>query len=224
MKILIVEDNDRLRKTLTDYMEDEGFAVDSVDNGLDALHMGLRGNYDLILLDVMLPSLYGWDVLKALRGAEKTMPILMLSARDQLEDQLQSANMGADDYITKPFDMNDLVARIHLALRPKTDTPDELLRMGSLTVNAASKVVAINGKPVELAAPEYALLEVLMQAGDREVSRYEIIQNLLDPDDSMVSITLDSYIYMLRQKIGQHRIQTRGSGYQMMALDYDMAG
>ena len=224
MKILIVEDNDRLRKTLTDYLADEGFPADSVDNGLDALHMGLKGNYDLILLDVMLPSLYGWDVLKALREAEKTMPILMLSARDQMEDQLQSTNMGANDYITKPFELDDLLTRIRAALHPTNITPTAELRMGAISVDLTSKTAAMNGQAIHLTTIEYSLLEMLMQAGNREISRYDIIQGLLDPDDSMVSITLDAHIYTLRQKIGQNRLRNRGNGYQMIPLDYDMAG
>jgi len=224
MKILIVEDNDRLRKSLTDYLLDEGFVVDSADNGIEALHMGMNYNYNLILLDVMLPSLCGWDVLTALRNAGKIMPILMLSARDKVEDQLQSINMGANDYITKPFEMTELVARIRAAMCPEDDKSKTEIRMGALTLNTATKMVYLNGKQVDLLPLEYSLMEMLMQSRNQVVTKFTIMQHLFDPGDDSASITLDAQMFMLRQKFGNNRIQSRnGMGYQVVALGYDMA-
>lgn len=224
MKILIVEDNDRLRKSLVDYMEDEGFSVDSVGDGEQALYMGLAQDYDLILLDVMLPGLYGWDVLKALRKADKKMPIIMISACDQIENQLQSINMGADDYMTKPFEMNELVNRIRSMMKPEDGRRSDEVRVGAIVLDRASKKVSLNGLAVELDPRVYLLLEMLMLSPDPVVTKYSIIEKLFDPSDDSAAITIDAYIFMLRQKLGAHRIQSRGGmGYRVVPLDLDVA-
>ena len=222
MKILIVEDNDRLRKSLVDYMEDEGFAVDSAGDGLNALTMGLEQNYDLILLDVMLPGLYGWDVLKALRKAGKSTPVLMLTACDQIENQLQSANLGADDYMTKPFEMDELLSRIQSVLHVETTQNVSEVRMGALVLNTSLKMIQLHGEQVEMSAQEYSLLEMLMLAGGEATSRYDLMQHLFGPKADSSSIDFDSLIFMLRQKLGSNRIQTQGGmAYRVASIDFD---
>jgi two-component system OmpR family response regulator len=218
MRILIVEDNNQLRKSLVDYMRDEGFATDSAADGDEGLYKAMNWDYDLLLLDVMLPGIYGWDVLKNLREAGKMMPAIMLTARDQVEDRVKGLNVGADDYLVKPFDMEELVARVRAALRRTGGSPNPELVMGPIKLNTAAKNITFHEVPIVLTSREYALMEILMMHRDEVVSRDYIYEHLFDERDDTMSNMLDVYIYKLRQKFDKKHIVTRrGLGYQVMA-------
>ncbi len=218
MKILIIEDNDRLRKSLLDYVRDEGFAADAAPDGEEGLYKVLNWDYDLIVLDVMLPKLDGWELLQRLRQANKNMPVIMLTARDELGDRLKGLNCGADDYMVKPFEMEELIARIRAAIRRSGGSPNPVLNAGAIQLNTATRSVFYKGALVALTAREYALLELLMSRCNEVISRDYLYEHLFDERDESVSNMLDVYIYKLRQKFGSEHIQTRrGMGYTLVA-------
>ncbi|WOO39437.1 response regulator transcription factor [Rubellicoccus peritrichatus] len=214
MKILIVEDNDRLRKSLLDYIRDEGYAADAAANGEEGLYKALNWDYDLIVLDVMLPKLDGWQVMEELRKSNRDMPVIMLTARDQVADRVKGLNFGADDYMVKPFEMDELIARIGAVLRRNKGTVNPLIKVGTIEMNTAARTVHNNGQLQQITAREYALLEILMTHQGEVVSRDYIYEHLFDERDESISNMLDVYIYKLRQKFGKNYLQTRrGMGY-----------
>lgn len=218
MKVLLVEDNDQLRKSVLDYLRDVGFAADAAADGEEGLYKALNWEYDAVVLDVMMPKLDGWQVLAKLREAGKRMPVLMLTARDQLQDRLRGLNGGADDYLVKPFEMDELVARIRSAIRRSGGAPNPVLTAGDIVLNTASRTATVGGQPVELTAREYALIEILVMRRDEVVSRDFLYERLFDERDDTLSNMLDVYIYKLRQKFGKDSIETRrGMGYQFVA-------
>jgi two-component system, OmpR family, response regulator len=218
MKVLIIEDNDRLRKSLMDYLRDEGFTVDPAADGEEGLYKALNWPYDLVVLDVMLPVLDGFTVLQKLRAAGRGMPVIMLTARDGLDDRLRGLNGGADDYLSKPFEMEELVARVRAGIRRSGGTPSPVMQIGPIVINMAARTVTLDGKPVELSAREYAIIEILAMRRDEVVSRDYLYERLFDEQDETISNLLDVYIYKLRTKFGRERIVTRrGLGYQLVA-------
>lgn len=218
MRILIIEDNDRLRKSLLDYVRDEGFAADEAPDGEEGLYKALNWDYDLIVLDVMMPKLDGWELLQRLRQADKNMPVIMLTARDKLDDRLKGLNCGADDYMVKPFEMDELIARIRAAIRRSGGKASPVLNVGPIQLNSATRTVFEKGALVDLTAREYALLEMLMVREGEVVSREYIYEHLFDERDESMSNMLDVYIYKLRQKVGKDYLKTRrGMGYSISA-------
>jgi two-component system OmpR family response regulator len=218
MKVLIIEDNDRLRKSLLDYLRDEGFTADEAADGEEGLYKALNWPYDLVVLDVMLPVLDGFSVLQKLRAAGRVLPVIMLTARDGLDDRLRGLNGGADDYLAKPFEMEELVARVRAAIRRSGGTPSPTIQVGAVVINTAARTVRLDGQPVELSAREYAIIEILAMRRDEVVSRDYLYERLFDEQDETMSNLLDVYIYKLRAKFGRERIVTRrGMGYQLVA-------
>jgi two-component system, OmpR family, response regulator len=216
MKILVVEDNDRLRKSLVEYLRDEGFAADGAADGEEGLHRAREWDYDAIILDVMIPAPDGFEVLKRLRAAGKTAPVLMLTARIGLDDRLHGLDSGADDYLTKPFELAELVARIRSLARRARHAPNPLIKIGPLEMNTALRTTKLAGATVELTAREYALLELLALRRDEVVSRQFLYEHLFDERDDTMSNMLDVYIYKLRHKLGKGILRTRrGIGYQI---------
>jgi len=216
MKILIVEDNDRLRKSLLEYLRDEGFAADAAGDGEEGLYKAMNWDYDAIVLDVMMPKLDGFEVLKKLRTAGRKCPVIMLTARDQIWDKLRGLNGGADDYLTKPFEMDELAARLRSAIRRTADAPNPYLEIGPIKLNTATRTAYVGSDMVVLTAREYALMEILAMHRDEVVTREFLYERLFDERDESVSNMLDVYIYKLRQKFGKDHIQTRrGMGYQL---------
>lgn len=216
MKILVVEDNDHLRKSLVEYLRDEGFAADGAADGQEGLYRANEWDYDGIVLDVMIPAPDGFEVLKRLRAAGNTTPVIMLTARTGLDDRLHGLDSGADDYLTKPFELAELVARIRSLARRAQRAPNPLIRIGTLDMNTASRTVTLCGGSVELTAREYALLELLALRRDEVVSREFLYEHLFDERDDTMSNMLDVYIYKLRHKLGKGVIRTRrGIGYQI---------
>ena len=213
MRILIVEDEPDLRSALARALRDEGYAVDTADNGVDGLFNAESTDYDAVVLDVMLPQLNGWEVLSRLRKKKKT-PVLMLTARDQSRDRVKGLDTGADDYVVKPFDLPELLARLRALIRRTTNQTTSLIEIGVVTIDTAARLVSLKGKPVELTAREYALVEFMARHRREVVTRTQLYEHLFDENDSTLSNLLDVHVSNVRKKLGSEFITTRrGHGY-----------
>lgn len=221
MRILIVEDEHKIARAIKDGLEQESYAVDVAYNGQDGLDTALNDDYDLIILDVMLPKLSGLEVCKQLRAKSNHTPVLMLTARDQNRDIVQGLNAGADDYLAKPFSFEVLLARIRALLRRPHDSLGEVLHTADLTLNTTTKEVSRGGQLIALSAKEYALLEYLLRNEHKVLSKNNIITHVWDFDADILPNTVEVFIAYLRAKIdrpfdGPPLIQTvRGFGYKL---------
>lgn len=219
MRLLVIEDDPHLRRSLAATLREENYAVDTAEEGEDGLYKASTGGYDAILLDVMLPRLNGWEVLARLRQqhAQKT-PVLMLTAKDTVHDRVKGLDTGADDYLTKPFDIEELLARLRALIRRAAGQTSTVLHMGPLSLDTAAKTVALHSQPVALTAREYALLEYLALHRGEVVSRTTLYEHLFDEEDSTLSNLLDVHVSNLRKKLGPDVITTRrGHGYSIPA-------
>ena len=213
MRILVVEDEPDLRSALTRSLRDEGYAVDAADNGADGLFNAESTDYDAIVLDVMMPQMDGWEVLKRLRKTKKT-PVLMLTARDQSRDRVKGLDTGADDYVVKPFDLPELLARLRAIIRRSAGKTTNVIEIGDVAIDTASRVVSVAGKPEELTAREYALVEFMALHRGEVVTRTQLYEHLFDENDSSLSNLLDVHVSNVRKKLGAEFITTRrGHGY-----------
>lgn len=213
MKLLVIEDDGLLLRSLAAALREEHFAVDTAEDGREGLGKALDAEYDAILLDVMLPRMDGWEVLSRLRRERRT-PVLMLTARDAVPDRVKGLNGGADDYLTKPFDIEELVARVRALIRRAAGCPSAVIEVGSLEVDTARRRVTAAGVEVALTAREYALLEYLAVHRGEVVSRTELYEHLFDEEESSLSNLLDVHVSNLRKKLGAEVITTRrGHGY-----------
>ncbi len=222
MRILVVEDEKKLATHLRKALREGGHAVDDAANGEDALTMATTEPYDAIVLDIMLPGRDGLSVLRALRQRNIITPVLILSARGETSERIEGLNLGADDYMAKPFSMEELVARVNVLLRRGAGDRPALLKVGDLVMNVASREVQRAGKPITLTVREFGLLEYLMRTTGRVVTRTLILEHVwgyhFDPGTNVVEV----YIQRVRKKIdeGYERalIQTVfGYGYKMVA-------
>ncbi|MEY4385902.1 MAG: hypothetical protein RLY20_1185 [Verrucomicrobiota bacterium] len=213
MRILIVEDEADLRSALARALRDEGYAVDAADNGEDGLFNAESTDYDAIVLDVMMPRLDGWEVLKRLRKSKKT-PVLMLTARDQSRDRVKGLDTGADDYVVKPFDLPELLARLRALIRRSAGKTTNVIEIGDVAVDTAARVISLKGKPQELTAREYQLVEFMALHRGEVVTRTQLYEHLFDENDSSLSNLLDVHVSNVRKKLGAEFITTRrGHGY-----------
>jgi two-component system, OmpR family, response regulator len=213
MRILIVEDEPDLRSALARALRDEGYAVDAADNGEDGLYSAESTDYDAIVLDIMMPRLDGWEVLKRLRKTKKT-PVLLLTARDQSRDRVKGLDTGADDYLVKPFDLPELLARLRALIRRSAGRTTNVIEMGAVAIDTAARVVSLAGKPIELTAREYALVEFMAVHRGEVVTRTQLYEHLFDENDSSLSNLLDVHVSNVRKKLGAEFITTRrGHGY-----------
>ena len=213
MRILVVEDELDLQRGLTRALRDEGYAVDSADNGEDGLFNAENTEYDAVILDVMMPRMDGWDVLKRLRKTKRT-PVLMLTARDQSRDRVRGLDSGADDYLVKPFDLPELLARLRAIIRRSANKTTNQIELGDVVVDTAARIVKHGGKLVELTAREYSLVEFLALHRGEVVTRTTLYEHLFDEDDSTLSNLLDVHVSNVRKKISAEFITTRrGHGY-----------
>ncbi|MCX6080708.1 MAG: response regulator transcription factor [Chloroflexi bacterium] len=220
MRLLLVEDNKRLSDSLRLTLEDDGYAVDVVFDGLDGEEMGLMDVYDSIILDVMLPGKNGIDVCRALRNKRVKTPILMLTARDALEDRVLGLDSGADDYLIKPFEVDELRARLRAMLRRESGVKSGELKVADLTLDPATHTVKRGGQMIELTSKEFALLEYLMRHPNNLVTREMAESHLWSYDNIVASNVVDVYIRRLRRKIDdaseEKLLETvRGSGYRI---------
>ena len=213
MRLLVIEDDPALQRTLAATLREESYAVDVASDGADGLFKAQQNTYDAILLDVMLPKLDGWGVLAALRPACRT-PVLMLTARDAVPDRIKGLNAGADDYLTKPFDIDELLARLRALIRRSAGQTHPTLTIGELVLDTAARRACVAGAEIVLTAREYSLLEYLALHRGEVVSRTTLYEHLFDEDDDSLSNLLDVHVSNLRKKLGHDLIVTRrGLGY-----------
>lgn len=217
MRILVVEDEPQLLQVIARAMREEGYAVDEATNGQDALYKASTWDYDAILLDVMLPVLDGWAVLKELRKTKKT-PVLMLTARDGIDDRVHGLDNGADDYIVKPFDLKELNARLRAVIRRSKGQAHPIIQLGSVTLHTQSRMVTLNGVDANLTAMEYSLVEMLALQPGKLVTRTELYEHLFDESEDSMSNLIDVHVSNIRKKLGKDFIVTRrGQGYLVYA-------
>jgi two-component system OmpR family response regulator len=217
MRVLVVEDDKNLRDQLAAALGDAGYSVDTADNGEDGQFLGETEPYDLAILDLGLPKVDGLSVLKAWRKDGRTMPVLILSARDRWSEKVEGLDLGANDYVTKPFHMGELLARVRANVRRTTDHTSAVLEVGDLRLNAATGQVTVNGAPIKLTAYQYKVLDYLMHHAGRIVSRSELTEKIYSQDHERDSNTIEVFIGILRRKIGSNRIVTeKGLGYRLI--------
>jgi len=213
MRVLLVEDNDPLRDTVTALLKEEGYDVETAENGELGLYKATNWDFDIIVLDVMMPVMDGWEMLKRLR-VHKDTPVIMLTARNAVSDKVEGLNLGADDYMNKPFDIAELVARIRSIARRTTVDTERVIEHGRMKLDKAARSVSVGNKVIETTAKEYALIEMFASRPGEVVSREYIYLNFFDDEDETTSNVLDVYIYKLRKKLGKDAIKTkRGYGY-----------
>jgi DNA-binding response OmpR family regulator len=225
MKILLVEDEARLATAVRRVLDDEGYATDWSADGADGLHRAENGEYDVILLDVMLPSYDGYEIARRLRTDGSTVPILMLTARDGIQDRVRGLDAGADDYLVKPFALAELLARVRaLGRRAKMGTANEaqVLTIGDLELDLRSREARRGTRRIELTAREFALLETLMRHPGHVMSRSQLLDSVWSYDAVTESNVVDIYIHYLRNKIDKgfdkKLLRTvRGMGYAIRA-------
>ena len=221
MRVLIVEDEVRLARNIAKALkETTSFAVDISTDGEDGQHQALSNPYDLIVLDLMLPKVGGLDILARLRRDGDRVPVLVLTARDTTDDIIKGLNLGSDDYLTKPFDMGELIARCQALVRRNYDRPDPVVSVGMLSVDTSTHVVTFQGQAVALPAMEYRLLEYLALRAGQLVTKEEIVQHLYDFKAEKFSNVVEVYISALRRKLDPgppYRLihTVRGQGYRM---------
>ena len=214
MRILLVEDDALLGDALQVGLRQANHAVDWVRDGVSAETALAAEDYAAVVLDLGLPRLDGLEVLRHLRAKKKTLPVLILTARDTVEDRIRGLDAGADDYLVKPFDLGELTARLRALLRRAGGQPAPLLAAAGITLDPATRSVECKGKAVDMSAKEYALLHALMQQAGRALSRAQLEQHLYAWGEEIGSNTVEVYIHHLRRKLGADAIRTlRGIGY-----------
>jgi two-component system OmpR family response regulator len=217
VRLLVVEDETRLAGALQRGLQAEGFAVDLAGDGPAGLDLARHGGYDAMILDVMLPGLSGYRVVRQLRAEEHWLPVLMLSAKDGEYDQADGLDCGADDYLTKPFSYVVLLARLRALLRRGAPQRPAVLTAGDLSLDPARRRVTRDGTEVGLTAREYALLEYLLRRSGEVVSKTELLDHVWDASVETAPNTVEVYVGYLRRKIGRDRLQTvRGAGYRLL--------
>ncbi len=218
MKLLLVEDSPRLQRSLAEGLRHAGYVLDITGDGAEGLWLAKSNGYDVIILDIMLPGLDGLAVLERLRAQGKETHVLMLTARDAVEDRVRGLQMGADDYLVKPFAFEELLARIQVLCRRGYGNKNPVIRAGDLELDQASRAVKRSGTAIELTAREYALLEYLALRRGQVVSRTEIETHIYDDQADPMSNVVDRTVCVLRRKLGRPGsaplIHTRrGQGY-----------
>ena len=213
MHLLIIEDDPTLNQILCRDLKEKGFKVESSLDGEDGLYKASNWPYDIIILDVMMPKLDGWQVLRKLRKSHQT-PVLMLTAKDTVTDRIEGLDLGADDYLTKPFHFDELVARLSAIMRRSYGINGAVLSARGLTLNIESKIVSFNGIPEIVTAREFNILEVLLARKGKVVPAADLRDFLAEPGEEVTSGTLDVHLHNLRKKFGKSIIRTiRGLGY-----------
>jgi two-component system OmpR family response regulator len=218
--MLVVEDEARMAGVLRRGLQEEGFAVDVATSGEDAVWYARENDYDAIVLDLILPGMDGFGVLEDLRTAGRWAPVLLLTARDGVADRVRGLDLGADDYLIKPFAFAELLARLRALLRRGAQERPAILSVGDLTLDPARRVVRRGGKPIALTAKEFALLECFMRQPERVLSKTDLVEHVWDFAFDGDSNVVEVYVGYLRQKIdrpfGRRSLETlRGAGYRL---------
>jgi two-component system OmpR family response regulator len=217
MRLLVVEDEARLARALQRGLTADGFTVDVVGDGAAGLARAREGQYDAVLLDVMLPALSGYEVVKRLRAEDNWVPVMMVSAKDGPYDQADGLDYGADDYLTKPFDYVVLLARLRALLRRQSDPRPPVLTHGDVALDPATREVTLAGQPVALSRREHELLEFFLRHPGRVVTKTELLDRVWDArGGGYEPNTVEVYVGYLRRKLGAGLIETvRGAGYRL---------
>ena len=215
--ILIVEDEPRIVAFLTKGLKAAGFAPHTTSTGLEAVELALQTNFDLIILDVGLPDLDGFEVLQRLRGQGVTAPVIMLTARSSVADRVAGLEGGADDYMPKPFSFEELLARIRVRLRPEAAGADQMrLTHRDMVLDLRTRALTLEGRTVELSAREFALAETFMRHPGQVLSREQLLSAVWGLDFDPGSNVVEVYVSYLRNKLGRQRVETvRGMGYRL---------
>ena len=220
MRVLVVEDEIKMAGLVRRGLVEDGLAVDVAGSGEDALVRASATDYDAIVLDVMLPGISGFETCRKLRERGTWAPVLMLTARDAVEDRVEGLDGGADDYLTKPFSLAELSARLRALFRRQPSERPAVLQVGDIKLDPARRTVARNGTPIDLSAKEFALLETFMRSPGRVLTRFHLLEHAWDYSYEQRSNVVDVYIRYLREKLdrpfGVESIETvRGSGYRL---------
>ncbi|WP_416908534.1 MAG: response regulator transcription factor [Polymorphobacter sp.] len=216
MRVLIVEDEPNLLRQLKAALEGAGYAVDTASDGEDGHYLGSTESYDAVVLDLGLPEMDGLTVLERWRKEGHAMPVLVLTARDRWSDKVAGLDAGADDYLAKPFQTEELVARLRALIRRAAGQASSELSAGDVRLDARSGRVTLEGEPVKLTAQEFKLLSYLMHHKGKVVSRTELIEHIYDQDFDRDSNTIEVFITRIRKKLGADLISTtRGLGYSL---------
>ncbi len=220
MRLLVVEDDPDLNRQLVGALEEAGYVVDSAKDGEEGHFLGDTEPYDAVVLDLGLPEMDGVTVLEKWRRDGKTMPVLILTARDRWSDKVAGFDAGADDYVAKPFYMEEVLARLRALLRRATGHATSELECGPVRVDTRSSRVTVNGRAIKLTSLEYRLLAYMMHHQGRVISRTELVEHLYDQDFDRDSNTIEVFVGRLRRKLGKDVIETvRGLGYRLAAAE-----
>lgn len=220
MRLLVVEDDPDLNRQLVSALSDAGYAVDSASDGEDGHFLGDTEPYDAVILDLGLPVMDGVSVLEAWRREGRTMPVLILTARDRWSDKVAGFDAGADDYVAKPFHMEEVLARVRALLRRASGNASSELSCGELVVDTASARVSVAGNPVKLTSLEFRLLSYMIHHKGKVISRTELVEHLYDQDFDRDSNTIEVFVGRLRKKLGIDVLKTiRGLGYCLSEPD-----
>ena len=218
MRLLLVEDDQDLNRQLAAALEKAGYAVDRAYDGEEGAFLGETEPYDAVILDLGLPAKDGLSVLKEWRASGRVMPVIALTARDRWNDKVQAFDAGADDYVTKPFHMEEVLARVRAVVRRAAGHATSTIQCGPVTVDTSAGRVSVGGQTIKLTAHEYRLLAYLMLHKGRIVSRAELTEHIYDQDFDRDSNTIEVFVGRLRKKLGVDIIQTlRGLGYRLEA-------
>lgn len=223
MKVLVIEDEKKIAAFIRKGLEAQGFVVDVAHHGDEGFELATSRPYDALVLDIMLPGRDGLSILRQLRERKIAVPVILLTARSELNERVEGLNLGADDYLTKPFHIEELIARLHAVTRRAAGTPQSILAVGDLTLNLLTREVRRAGRPIELTNREFALLEHLMRAPGRVLTRVEICERVWDYHFDPGTNLVDVYIQRLRKKVDGDfplkLIETiRGVGYRIRAV------
>jgi two-component system, OmpR family, response regulator QseB len=214
MRVLVVEDDRMIAKGLHTALRQDGYAVDGVSDGRSASEALRSSKFDLVLLDLGLPERDGLAVLREMRGRGDATPVIIVTARDDVQNRIEGLDAGADDYIVKPFDLDEVAARMRSVLRRAAGRGDPCIRHRGITLNPVSHAVERDGEPVMLSAHEFAVLEALLQRPGAVLSRAQLEDRLYGWNDSVESNAIEVYVHGLRRKLGSEAIRTlRGVGY-----------
>lgn len=222
MRLLVVEDHPSLARSIANGLRDAGYAVDLTFDGAEALHLASVNPYDGLVLDLMLPNVDGWEIIRQVRQKKASLPVLCISARDGVNDRVKALDMGADDYLVKPFSWDEFMARVRSVVRRGMGQTSSVIKVGDLELDSARKIVRRAGKGIELSAREFTLLSYLAHRVGHVVSRNEIWDHVYDQYDHTASNVVDVYIGYLRRKIDEGHDQKlihtrRGQGYMLSA-------
>ncbi len=218
MKILLVEDSERLRRSIGLGLKEDGHTIDTAGDGEEGLSFAETYHYDVIILDLMLPKMDGLSVLQALRRGGRQTHILILSAREETETRVRGLDLGADDYMVKPFSFDELKARMRALHRRGSGQKDPCISAGALTVDTNARAVRADGADTGLSAREYELLEYLVRRKNRVFPQQTLIENLYESDNEVASNVIEALVYSIRRKLSKHGVSSpirnrRGQGY-----------